>query len=68
MHSISVLSRCLPDPVEIVHQNISADVAGIVEYLNGENLFSQILSDFYNSWIEILALCLVALGKSFPPQ
>ena len=37
---------------------------GIVQFFNADDIFRKVLRDMYTSWVEMLLLCFVALGKN----
>jgi len=66
--SISLLSRCMPDPTELIGSDSNAtksEIDSIVDFLNADDIFRQVLSDLYTSWRELIYLGLIALGLSF---
>ena len=67
--SVSLLSRCMPDPSALIggdgeKGNVTADdIESIIDFLNADDIFRQVLSDLYTSWKELIYLVLIALGR-----
>ncbi|KAK3919480.1 Choline transporter-like 1 [Frankliniella fusca] len=57
-NSISVLHRCVPRPVKELTTQV---IGGIYSFLNEWDTVEQVLSDLYDTWDVILALCGLAL-------
>ncbi|XP_034241334.1 CTL-like protein 1 [Thrips palmi] len=57
-YSGSVLHRCVPKPVKELAAQV---VGGIYSFLNSWDTIEQVLSDLFDTWEVILALCGLAL-------
>ena len=68
--SLSVVFRCVPDPRALVkHIDERANITSVfLKILNSDGIFRKVLSDVYISWKEMLALCGIALGKTFSTE
>lgn len=60
--STSVLNRCIPKPVKDLSEGVLNNLYGL---LNNWDTLEQILGDLYNTWEQIIALTIVALGKVY---
>ena len=61
----SLLHRCVPDIDQILNEtNSKLDITSVVSFLNADDNFRKGLADLYESWREILYLCLVAFGQT----
>lgn len=58
----SVLHRCVPKPVKELASQV---IGGIYGFLNSWDTIEQVLSDLYDTWEVILALCGLALGELY---
>lgn len=57
-NSAAVLHRCIPKPVKELASQV---IGGIYGFLNSWDTVEQVLSDLYDTWEVILALCGLAL-------
>ncbi|KAJ1531974.1 hypothetical protein ONE63_000611 [Megalurothrips usitatus] len=57
-YSGAVLHRCIPKPVKEVASQV---IGGMYSFLNSWDTVEQVLSDLYDTWEVILALCGLAL-------
>ena len=76
--SISLLSRCVPDPAhlaDLLIQHAAANkTAEVVQrqqstqlffkLIEPKDFFQKFLSDIYTAWREIVALCGIAVGEN----
>jgi len=60
--SISLLSRCIPDPSHLISERLPV-IRKFLDIIDLDDLFRKCLSDIHTAWREILALCGIAIGR-----
>lgn len=55
-----MLHRCVPKPVKELASQV---IGGLYGLINSWDTIEQVISDLYETWDTILALCFLALGK-----
>ena len=62
--SFSLLNRCIPNYLDPDATDEVLDTAGrVMTAINADDFARKVLSDLYESWKEMLALCFISLGN-----